>query len=96
MTKRFAIPATFAAVLALAACDPQTRDTVGAGTAGAGIAAVGAQLLGANNAWTVAAGAVGAAAGALYARNRNTGQCAYYTGNKLPNGDDEVVVRPCA
>lgn len=84
-----------AASLTLAACDEQSRNTAGTGAAAGTIGVIGAKLLGANDAWTVAAGAAAAAAGVLYAQNRQTNQCAYYTGNTLPNGDAEVVTRPC-
>jgi len=69
------------ATLGLAACDPNTRDQVGAGVAGGAIGAIAANALGANDAWTVAAAGAGAAAGSLYARNRQTNQCAYHTGD---------------
>lgn len=70
------------ATLGLAACgDPDTRDQVGAGVAGGAIAAIAATALGANDAWTVAAAGAGAAAGSLYARNRQSNQCAYHTGD---------------
>ena len=68
--------------LGLAACsDPNTRDQVGAGVAAGAIAAIAATALGANDAWTVAAAGAGVATGALYARNQQTNQCAYHTGD---------------
>ncbi|MCV6597134.1 MAG: glucose-6-phosphate isomerase [Mangrovicoccus sp.] len=82
-----------AATLALAACDnvdPRTIDTAGSAVAGGALAAVSASLLGASSGWTAVAGVAGATAGALHAQNRQTNQCAYYTGN-----GDEVVVRSC-
>lgn len=81
------------AALALTACenvDPRTVDTAGTAVAGGALAAISASLLGASEGWTVAAAVAGATAGALYARNRQTNECAFYTGN-----GDEVVVRPC-
>jgi len=95
MTFRPIAAGLLCATLGLAACDEQTTNTVGGAAAGAGIGMVSAQLLGASDAWTVAAGAAGASAGALYARNRSTGNCAFYTGRTLPNGQPEVQVRPC-
>lgn len=77
-------PATLALIasLGLAGCgDPNTRDQVGAGVAGGAIAAIAATALGANDAWTVAAAGAGATAGALYARNQQSNQCAYHTGD---------------
>lgn len=87
------LPLALVAALGLTACDnPNTRDQVGAGVAGGAIAAIAATALGANDAWTVAAGAAGAAAGTLYARNRQAepDQCAYHTGD-----GETVTVRPC-
>jgi hypothetical protein len=79
--KRLA-PIALVASLALGACgDPNTRDQVGTGVASGAIAAIAATALGANEAWTIAAAGAGAAAGALYARNRQTQQCAYHTGD---------------
>lgn len=76
------VPVSIIAALALAGCsDPNTRDQVGAGVAGGAIGAIAATALGANDAWTVAAAGAGAAAGSLYARNRQTQQCAYHTGD---------------
>lgn len=75
-------PAISVAALLLAGCsDPNTRDQVGAGVAGGAVAAIAATALGANDAWTVAAAGAGATAGSLYARNRQTQQCAYHTGD---------------
>lgn len=73
------------ATLGLAACDPNTRDQVSACVTGGAIAAIAANALGANDAWTVAAAGPRAAAWSLYARNRETNQCAYH------NGDGEIV-----
>lgn len=74
-----------AASLGLSACaqgpSQRTVDTVGTGVAGGAIAAIAATALDASTGWTVAAGLAGAAAGALYARNKETNQCAYHTGD---------------
>lgn len=87
---RLAPIACVAALIVGGCADPNTRDQVGAGVAGGAIAAIAATALGANDAWTVAAAGAGAAAGSLYARNRQTQQCAYHT------GDGETVrVGPC-
>lgn len=91
MRKTIALPLALSVGLGLSACnDPAVRDQVGTGVASAGIAAVAATALGANEAWTIIAAGAAATAGALYARNRQTNQCAYHTGQ-----NDEVVVRPC-
>ncbi len=85
-----------AAALGLSACnDPNTQETVGTGVASAAIGAIAANALGADAGWTAAAAVAAGTAGALYARNRQSNQCAYHTGNTLPNGEPEVVVRPC-
>lgn len=84
------VTASFVAVLAITACDNVSKNQVGAGVAAGAIGAIAASALGANPAWTVAAGAAAATAGVLYARNRETGQCAYH------NGDGKTVtVRDC-
>lgn len=92
---RTALPLVLVAAFGLAACDEQNRNVAGTGAAAGAIGAVGAQLLGASDAWTVVAAGAAATAGALYARHQQNGQCAYYTGNTLPNGQAEVVTRPC-
>lgn len=91
MTSRPLAATAFAAVLALTACaDQNTTNQVGTGVAGGAIAAIAATALGANNGWTAAAAGAGAIAGTLYARNQQTGQCAYHTGD-----GDTVRVRDC-
>jgi len=96
MTFRLALPVLLAASIALSGCNnPNAQEQAGTALATGSIAAIGARALGANDAWTVAAGAAGAAAGSLYARNRQANQCAYYTGRTLPNGEPEVQVGPC-
>lgn len=91
MTRKFtAIVAV--ALFALAACDAtqQQQDTAVGGAVGATLGALTANALGADAGWTAAAAIAAGTAGALYANNRQTNECAYYTGN-----GDEVVVRPC-
>ncbi|MCR9088067.1 MAG: glucose-6-phosphate isomerase [Rhodobacteraceae bacterium] len=91
MTRKFTAFAA-AALLALAACDAtqQQQDTAVGGAVGATLGALSANALGADAGWTAAAAIAAGTAGALYAQNRRTDQCAYYTGR-----GDEVVVRPC-
>ncbi|PWR03457.1 glucose-6-phosphate isomerase [Meridianimarinicoccus roseus] len=82
MTRTHLTAATLAAALALTACaDERTTNQVGTGVAGGAIAAIAATALGANNGWTAVAAGAGAIAGSLYARNRQTGECAYHTGD---------------
>lgn len=77
--------------LALAACaDPNQTEQLTAGAAGAGLGAVAAQILGADDRWTLAAATAGGIAGALYARNQQTNECAYHTGD-----GETVVIRDC-
>ena len=70
-----------AATLAVTACGNVSKNEVGMGVAAGAIGAIAATALGANAGWTIAAGAAAATAGALYARNHQTGQCAYHTGD---------------
>lgn len=81
-----------AGALTLSACTNISPQAEAAGTtvAAGALAALSADALGASAGWTAVAGIAGATAGALYAQNRQTNQCAYYTGN-----GDEVVLRPC-
>ncbi|QIE41842.1 glucose-6-phosphate isomerase [Meridianimarinicoccus aquatilis] len=80
-TKHFAA-AALAATLTLTACaDQNTTNQVGTGVAGGAIAAIAATALGANSGWTAVAAGAGAIAGSLYARNQQTGECAYHTGD---------------
>jgi uncharacterized membrane protein YhhN len=95
MTPRI-IAFTLAATLGLSACnDPAMQNTVGTGVAAGTIGAIAATALGADTGWAVAAGIAAGTAGALYARNRENNQCAYHTGNTLPNGEPEVSVSQC-
>lgn len=82
MTLKFATPLVLVAVLGLSACnDPAMQNQVGTGIASAGVAAVAATALGASSGWIAAAAVAGGAAGALYARNEQTKECAYHTGD---------------
>lgn len=68
---------------ALAGCTMTTEERdmlVGAGL-GAGAGLLTASVLGADRNWTVITTLGAAAAGALVARNRATGQCAYAVGD---------------
>jgi osmotically inducible lipoprotein OsmB len=79
------------AALGLTACDdPRTVDTIGTAAVGAGIATIAATALGAGAGWNIAAATAGAAAGALYARNQQTNECAYHTGDGV-----NVYVQEC-
>lgn len=91
MKSSFALPIALAASLSLAACeDKATEDQVGTAAASAIIGAIAATALGANDAWTVVAAAAAGTAGALYARNQQTNECAYSTGD-----GETVTVGPC-
>ena len=73
-----------AASLALSACASVSDNTKATGTgavAGAIGAGVLANLLGADEAWTWIAAAAGAAAGAMVAKNDQTGECYYANGD---------------
>ena len=71
-----------AASLALAGCvnEEQERQVTGA-VIGGGLGLITAKALGADNDWVVVSTLAGAAAGALVARNQQTGQCAYARGD---------------
>ena len=87
--KKTALSAVLVGPLALAGCTAAEQNTAIATAGGGALGAVTASALGANTGWTVAAGVAGATAGALYARNQQTGNCAY------SNGDGTYTVRPC-
>jgi uncharacterized protein YcfJ len=74
--------AATAALSLTAGCDTLTRDerTVAGGVLGAGAGLLTASVLGADTNWSILAALGGAAAGALVARNQETGECAYATG----------------
>lgn len=82
MTLKFVTPLVLSAALGLSACDDvNTQNQVGMGVASAGVAAVAATALGASSGWVTAAAVAGGAAGALYAKNEQTKECAYHTGD---------------
>lgn len=79
-----------AATLALTGCmtAENERQVTGA-VVGGGLGLITAKVLGADNDWVVVSTLAGAAAGALVARNRETGQCAY------ARGDGTYYNAPC-
>jgi osmotically inducible lipoprotein OsmB len=90
MRKSVILLATASTVF-LAGCEGMTsqeRMVVG-GLAGAAVGVVAADVLRADRNWTIIAALAGATAGALVARNQQTGECAY------ARGDGTYVVRPC-
>ncbi len=89
MRKTFMTTA-FAASLALTGCmsADEERQMTGA-LVGGGLGLITAKALGADNDWVVVSTLAGAAAGALVARNRETGQCAY------ARGDGTYYNAPC-
>jgi hypothetical protein len=95
MTLR-AISLVFAAIVALTGCQNLTaQDQANLGlAAGAAGGLLLADAFDANPAWTVVSALGGAAIGQQVARNRNTGECAYYAGT---NSAGEPVYRtgPC-
>ncbi|OSP54945.1 hypothetical protein [Pseudoruegeria sp. SK021] len=92
MTFRPLAGLVLAATLGLSACNTSTdtQNMVGTGAASAAIGAIAATALGANAGWTLAAAAAAGAAGALYARNEQTNECAYHTGD-----GETVTVKDC-
>jgi uncharacterized protein YcfJ len=77
------IALTTTAALAISGCADMTRqqqDQAAAGAIGATAGVIGAKILGADSGWTAVGALAGAAAGALIARNQQTGQCAYADG----------------
>ena len=76
--------------MALAGCvtEEQERQITGAAIGG-GLGLITAKALGADNNWSVVSTLAGAAAGALVARNQQTGQCAY------ARGDGTYYRAPC-
>jgi hypothetical protein len=83
-TKTIAVAAVLAGALAMAGCQSMTRadqNTLAGGVIGGGLGALTAAAFGASAGWIVVAGAAGAAAGAIYARNTTTNECAISNGN---------------
>ena len=87
-----AVSAVLFGALAVAGCQSvsqRDQNTVVGGLVGGGLAAVTAAALGASAGWTIVAGAAGATAGALYARNATRGECA------ISNGDGTYRIVSC-
>ena len=81
-----------AGALAIAGCQSMSRvdqNTLAGGVVGGALGAVTAAALGASAGWVVVAGAAGATAGALFARNATTGECA------ISNGDGTYRIVRC-
>jgi integral membrane sensor domain MASE1 len=87
--KKTAISIAIISPLALAGCTTSQQNATIATAGGGALGALTAAAFTNNPGWIVAGGVAGAAAGALYARNQNTGQCAY------SNGDGTYRVAPC-
>ncbi|MEM1365830.1 MAG: glucose-6-phosphate isomerase [Pseudomonadota bacterium] len=87
--KKTALSVALIGPLALAGCTAAEQNTAIATAGGGALGAVTAAALGANAGWIAVAGVAGATAGALYARNSQTGQCAY------ARGDGTYIVRAC-
>jgi osmotically inducible lipoprotein OsmB len=68
------------AVASVAGCTKEERIVAG-GMIGAGAGLLTASVLGANSNWTILTVLAGAAAGALVAKNKVTGKCAYARGD---------------
>ncbi len=89
MKKTILIAAT-ASTLALAGCmSPYEQNQTEGAVVGGAVGLIGAQVLGASPEWTVVSTLAGAAAGAMVAKNSQTGQCAY------ANGDGTYRTGPC-
>lgn len=83
-TKQIAAAIVLAGAMAVAGCQSMTRtdqNTLAGGVVGGGLAALTAAAFGVSAGWIVVAGAAGAAAGAIYARNATTSECAVSNGN---------------
>lgn len=83
-TKQIVAAIVLAGAMAVAGCQSMTRadqNTLAGGVIGGGLGALTAAAFGASAGWIVVAGAAGAAAGAIYARNTTTNECAISNGN---------------
>lgn len=83
-TKQIVAAIVLAGAMAVAGCQSMTRadqNTLAGGVIGGGLGALTAAAFGASAGWIVVAGAAGAAAGAIYARNTTTNECAVSNGN---------------
>ena len=87
MYRTVLIAAAFSTVLS--ACQTTTSDTGSSAAVGAVFGAITATALGANTEWLIIGTLAGAAAGAIVAENKRTGECAY------SNGDGTYYRAPC-
>ncbi|MFN3170206.1 MAG: bacteriocin [Hyphomicrobiales bacterium] len=90
--KRVAASVVLVGALAMAGCQSMSRveqNTLAGGVIGGGLGALTAAAFGASAGWVVVAGAAGAAAGAIYARNTTTNECA------VSNGDGTYRIVRC-
>lgn len=84
--------ALLASAMAITGCQSVSRvdqATLFGGVVGGGLGAVTAAALGASAGWVIVAGAAGATAGALFARNAALNQCA------IANGDGTYRIVYC-
>ncbi|MEM6712365.1 MAG: glucose-6-phosphate isomerase [Pseudomonadota bacterium] len=89
---KLAVSAVLLGTIALAGCQSvsqRDQNTIIGGIVGGGLGAVTAAALGASAGWVVVAGAAGATAGALFARNATRGECA------ISNGDGTYRIVRC-
>ena len=88
--RKILIATACAATFGLAGCmtTDQQRQVTGA-VVGGSLGLLTAKALGANDNWTIVSTLGGAAAGALVARNQQTGDCAY------ARGDGTYYRAPC-
>ncbi|MEM1287670.1 MAG: glucose-6-phosphate isomerase [Pseudomonadota bacterium] len=89
---KLALSAVLLGTIALAGCQSvsqRDQNTIVGGLVGGGLGAVTAAALGASAGWVVVAGAAGATAGALFARNATRGECA------ISNGDGTYRIVRC-
>lgn len=89
--KKMIATGVLVASLAVTGCDQltQTERQVVGGLVGAAAGLVTADFLRADQNWTILTALAGAAAGAIVARNRATGECAFAV------GDGTYRVGPC-
>ncbi|MFN3227684.1 MAG: bacteriocin [Hyphomicrobiales bacterium] len=91
-SKRIIASIVLAGALAMTGCQSMSRveqNTLAGGVIGGGLGALTAAAFGASAGWVVVAGAAGAAAGAIYARNTTTNECA------VSNGDGTYRIVRC-
>jgi hypothetical protein len=91
-SKQIIASIVLAGALAMTGCQSMTRveqNTLAGGVIGGGLGALTAAAFGASAGWVVVTGAAGAAAGAIYARNATTNECA------VSNGDGTYRIVRC-